>query len=454
MRRHISSLYSRLAPHIAEVLSQSTTKGKEGWKKLLAIHHSDIADIAENLRASHQKKLFENLPLKTAAKTFEQLTHLSQIEVLELLEQDRAAHILRHIHTNDVVSILEHMDDDRMKHFLKLIQKKQRSRIISLMSFEEKSAGSIMNSEVLTLQSDVNVKKCIGLLQRLKPHTEVRYRLYVTDAENVIVGYITLDQLVLNKSDTPLSKLIHKPDLLINAHEDQESAVQKMTHYDILSAPVVDEYNHFLGILTADDAIEVLEEEASEDVYKMSGVGAVAYSYFETPLRTMFFQRSKWLLALLLFQSVSSLIMKQYDALLTSNVIISLFLTMLIGTGGNAGNQSATLVIRGLATGEIPHKKGLLVLLREIGLGLLIATTLAIVSFARVYIMHHHFAAAIAISISLFCIVMTSMILGALIPLTLERLGIDPAHSAAPFLATLMDIIGIMIYCVICSYML
>lgn len=445
---------THLEPIIDEVLSQKTLRGKQGWAELCLAHPSDIADLVEHIATRMQHRLFAKLPIDLAAKTFDRIENLIQVTILRKLDNEQVAHILKHMHADNLVDLLEHLKDGEVKTYLKLLQKHQRSRVLSLLSFDSKSAGGIMNSEVFTLSNNLTVKNSIGLLQRVSPGTEIRYRIYITNPDGVVVGHTTLDQLVVNKPDTPLKKLITKNEVNIYAGEDQEEAVQKMTHYGVLSAPVVDEKNHFLGIITADDVLEVLEEEASEDAYRMSGVGNVEHSYFETSSLTMLFERSKWLVGLLLFQSVSSVIMKRYDQMLADHVIISLFLTMLIGTGGNAGNQSATLVIRGLATGEIGRRRRLTVLLREFGLSIAIATLLCSVSFARVWFMHGNLPAAIAISASLFCIVTASMFLGTLIPLTLHRLGIDPAHSAAPFLATLMDILGIVIYCSICSWIL
>ena len=450
---NLSSL-THLESYISEVLAQRTARGKRGWQEILHAHPADIADLAENISLRSAHRLFKKLPLEIFTRTFEQLTHLGQVAVIEKVSGETAEHLLRSLSSDDAVDLFEHMDDERAKHYLKLMQKKQRMRIASLLSFEHDSAGGIMNNDVLTLHNDWTVKKCVSLMQRLKPHIELRLRIYVTDNDNVLLGHITLDQLILSKPDTQLSKILKKNDLSLNAHTDQETAINKMRHYDLQTAPVVDEHNHFLGVIMPDDVMEVLEEEASEDVYKMSGVGHVEHSYFETPMMVMLYERSKWLIGLLLFQSVSSIIMKRFDTMLAEHVIISLFLTMLIGTGGNAGNQSATLVIRGLATGEISRSKRIKLFFREFGLGFFIAATLSCISFLRVYYMHGHLLAAFAISFSLFCIVLSSVMLGTLIPLLLDRFGIDPAHSAAPFLSTLMDIIGILIYCSICSYML
>ena len=312
-----------------------------------------------------------------------------------------------------------------------------------------------MDSDILTLQRDFTVKKSIALIQKIGLATEESSRkIYITNKENVLVGYINLEDLVINKPDTPLTKIIHKPDLVINVHEDQEKVAKEMHHYGLMLAPVVDKENQFLGVITPEDIVDIVEEEASEDLYKVSGLQPVEHSYFQTSFTNLFLQRSIWLGGLLLLQSVSPFILSKYKDLIDAHIFLSFFYTMLIGTGGNAGNQSAMLVIRGLATGEITRKAGFRVLMREFAMSGALAVVLFFITAIRVYILYPNFIATIAIGISLSLIVTTSMLLGAFVPFLLERINIDPAHSAAPFLATVMDIIGILIYCNICSWIL
>jgi magnesium transporter len=356
--------------------------------------------------------------------------------------------------SDELTDLFECVSDEDLKKYLKLIQRKQRNKIISLLTLDPESAGRIMNSDVLTLQRDFTVKKSISLLQRIDLPKETLRKIYVTNKDNILVGHINLEDLVLNKPETPLTRIIHKNELIIDVHEDQEEVAKQMHHYGLLSAPVVGENNYFLGVITADDIVDIVEEEASEDVYKMSGLGPVEHSYFQTSFSNLFFHRSIWLGSLLLFQSVSVFILGKYQALTQSHLFLSFFYTMLIGAGGNAGNQSATLVIRGLATGEISRKNAIRVLFREFWMSIALALVLFVITFARVYFLHHNLIGSIAISISLFLIINMSMILGTFIPFFLERLNLDPAHSAAPFLATLMDILGLLIYCLVCSKIL
>ncbi len=439
--------------HIDAILADDEA-AKRYLEALLKQHPVDIATLLLRLSKRQQIALLLKFPDELGGRVFEQLPISKQVYLLSKLDADATANILKAVHTDSLTELFEHLTDKKLKHYLKLLQKKQRTIIISHLNFAPKSAGRIMDSEVLSLQEDMTIKKSIALLQRLSARTKLLRRIYITSTENVLKGFVNLDELVINKPMMLLRDIVRRSPVVIDAHEDQEAAANNMRKYNQFSAPVVDAHKHFLGVITADDVFDVLEEEASEDVYRMSGLPAVDYSYFDTPARTLVWQRFLWLGSLLVLQSFSGLIVSRYADLIKSHVIITFFMTMLIGTGGNAGNQSATLVIRGLATGEIKRKHGLTVLAREFCMSLVMAALLVVVGFFRVVLIHHDVVSAIAISISLFLIVVASMVLGTVLPLILERLNIDPAHSAAPFLATVMDVLGMLIYCLVCSKIL
>jgi magnesium transporter len=390
-----------------------------------------------------------------ASSVFEKLPDNLQAYLLVKLDKKEARLILKKMSADKVTDLFDHLSDEPLKKYLNLLQKDHRKNVISLLHFDPKSAGGIMNSEVLTLPKNINIKNSISLLQRLKPQKKHLQQIYVTDPENKLVGYINVDELLLNKPDTTIGNILHKPVLVIDVNEDQEEVAQQMRHYSLLSAPVVDKQHHFLGLISADEIFNIFQEEASEDVYKISGLSPTEYPYFQTPFWKLIWQRSAWLAPLLLFQSVSSFVLSRYQFLLANFTILIFFINMLIGTGGNAGNQSGALVIRGLATGEINRKNSLKLFFREFKASIIISIILALISFVRVcYTPGSTIPAAIAISISLSLIVIVSMSIGTLLPIIFERLNIDPAHSAAPFLATLMDIIGIIIYCTVSAKIL
>jgi magnesium transporter len=451
----IKKILLQIENNIDAVIADDTALGVDLWQLLVQQHPADVATLVERLSEEQQLGILKKLPKELAINTFKYLESLLQAVLLIELDTDQATSILNKMPADELTDLFDHLSDEDLEKYLKLLQKKERNRIISLLNFNPRSAGGRMNSDVISLQKDFTVKKCIDLLQRLGPQKDVMERIYITNKDHVLVGHITLDKLVLTRPETFLSQIIQKNELIVYVDEDQEDVADQMHHYGLSSVPVVDKQNHFLGVITAQDVVEIIKEEESEDVYKMSGLASsVSHGYFSTSVWRLIWHRSVWLISLMLFQSVSGMIMGTYNSLIQNHVIISFFLTMLIGTGGNAGNQSATLVIRGLINNEISRDNAAKVLWREFRVGLAIASLLVVFGFFRVYYFYRDVASALAINISLFFIVITSMIVGAMIPIILERFNLDPAHSAAPFLTTLMDIVGVLICCFICSKIL
>jgi len=447
----IKKILIQIENNIDAVIAQNTSLGVDLWHLLMAQHHADIAMLVNKLDLERQVELFQKFAKDLSIKVFRKLAQPQQAELLVHIDLEHAALILKNMPADELTDLFDYLSDENLEKYLKLLQSKQRSQILSMLSFNPRSAGGRMNSDVITLQKEFTVRTSVELLQRLGPGKAVMQRMYVTNKDNILVGYVTLDKLVLSKPETPLASIMSPNEVIVFVDEDQEDVANQMHHYGLLYVPVVDKHHHFLGVITADDVFEIIKEEGSEDVYRMFGLLPADHSYFNTPLWKSIWQRGVWLIGLLVLQSFSSLILSSYSTLINKYTIIAVFLTMLIGTGGNAGNQSATLVVRGLTTKEMTRRNAFRVLLREFGISIIMALILVVVGFARVHMSGYDLLSSFVISFSLFLIVVTSMFLGALIPLVLERFDIDPAHSAAPFLATLMDILGVLIYCYICS---
>lgn len=450
-----NTIIAQVEQNIEQVLQGATPEAVKLWEELLDQHPADIALLISNLHEQDQRSILIKLPPKIATLVFEYLSHDLQAALLTQLDPEQTTDVLKNMPVDELTDLFDYFPDEQVKKYLNMLQKRIRKQVISLLDFDPKSAGGIMNSEVITLPLDITVQKSISLLQRVQPHREHLSRIYITDKEHILRGYINLEDLIINRPETPLKYIIKKIDLVFKVSDDQEEVAQKMRHYGELTAPVIDNEGHFLGIITADDILEVIEEEASEDVYRMSGITPVEHSYFQTPFWKLIWQRSPWLIGLLLLQSISSLIMHSYQTFLDRNIVLSFFLTMLIGTGGNAGNQSGALVIRGLTTGEMGLKNAFKILFREFKISMVMAFVLSVIGFARVLVTPEiTLLTAFAISASLFIIIIASMLLGTFLPLLFEWFNIDPAYSAAPFLATVMDILGILIYCIIASCIL
>ncbi len=450
----IKKILFQIENNIDAVIAEDSTLGKDLWQILLSQHYADIAMLINKLDDDRQHALFKKLSREIAVKVFRKLPKQQQATLLVALDLEQATTLLKNMPADELTDLFDFLSDDDLEKYLKLLQSKQRNQILSLLSFNPRSAGGRMNSDVITLHKEFTVRRCVELLQRLSHTKTIMQRMYVTNKDNVLVGYVTLDKLVLSKPETHLVQITSPNELVVSVDEDQEDVANQMHHYGLLYVPVVDKHNHFLGVITADDVFEIIKEEGSEDVYKMFGLIPVDQGYFATPIMRQVWQRGIWLVGLLILQSLSSIILSSYNDLIGKYTIIAVFLTMLIGTGGNAGNQSATVVIRGLTTREISRRNAYKVFLREVSIGVLMSFVLSIVAFIRVYWSCHELLNAFIISFSLFLIVVTSMALGALIPIMLERFDMDPAHSAAPFLATLMDVLGVLIYCFVCSKLL
>eukprot|EP00871_Galdieria_phlegrea_P002765 jgi/Galph1/348/GphlegSOOS_G5059.1 len=283
-------------------------------------------------------------------------------------------------------------------------------------------------------------------------------RIFVVDVKNeTLLGYILLEDLLFNPANCSVTECLRKCELILNSNERLEYAAKKIRHTGILCAPVVDEGRRFIGLISALDIIREVEFEAAEDFMLVSGLGNadMVQSYFETPLYNLVRGRLSWLVALLLFQSVSSVILSQFQNLIERHVVIALFLTMLTGTGGNAGNQSSAIVIRGLATGEINRYNTMRVIGREFRVAMVVACILSLVAFIRVFFtVQFDIRAALTVSVALFLIVVSAIVAGTVAPLLLEHCGADPAYCASPTLATATDIVGVLLFCTVAVIML
>lgn len=448
-------LLSEIADHIDIVITQEPGLGEELWDTLCQQHPADIAELLDSLEEVTATTLFKMFPTDLSLNIFERAEADLQVHILSTLEDDHCAILLRHMAGDELTYLFDRLPNEKLPYYIRLLQKNQRQQVIAWLNFAPKSAGRIMNGDALSLEKEFTVRHAITVFQSLgATKKEVPPRVYVTDNKNILVGFIELEDLILNKPDALIANLMKVNEIVIDANVDQDDVANQMQHYELLSVPVVDNQNHFLGIITADDIYDVIQEETTEDVYKMSGLAPTDHSYFQMPFWKLIQQRSSWLIGLLLLQSTSGYIMSFYTSTIQQHAFFTLFLGMLTGTGGNAGNQSATLVIRGIAMGEIDRKNAIRALLREFRVAGALGLLLIIATFIRVYMATASIMAAATMSIACFLIVFVSITIGTLMPILFERFNIDPAHSAAPFIATIMDILGVFILCNVAYYFL
>lgn len=437
--------------NIDEVIACSTDQAKILWQSLLEMHPADIAYILEQLKNEQLTKLFLKLPQHRQIEVFEELPDHDKEKVLVVLDDAQKALILRQIPLDEFTDLCAYLPDKDFKKCLEVLHKKDRQKVLSLMKFPADSAGGLMTLEFFTLMENMTVAKSITLLQRIRPNIDLHRQIYVTNLENKLVGYINLEDLVLRSPTTQLTNILKKVPFVVLPQEDQETVAQKMVHYSMMTVPVVNEEMFLIGVIQEDDLIDIIQKEAMEDVQRISAAPNTT-SYFEISFAKQLMQRSSILGILLVFESVTGFIIHQYQEILTPFLVM--FFAMLVSTGGNTSGQTSAIAIQGMSSGDINETNTWKFITREFFIGLFLATVLGSLAFVRVYLSYNQLWESFIVSFALGVIVLISVLLGASLPLILKKLGSDPAFSAGPVLATVMDILGIFIYCYIAYLML
>jgi magnesium transporter len=444
---------NEIRDNIEEVARQDNPVSQSLWNTFLNIHPADIADFLSDLSTQEFRMLFNALPKNIKLAVFEELSEIQKVSALTFMgDQERIA-VFQELSSDELTDLFDQLSDEELKLYLNLLNQKSREEVLSLMQFDPESAGGIMTTDIFTLMPDFTVEKSIKILQRLSPDKDIHQQIYIIARNHFLEGHINLQDLVLQKPHDLISSFMRKNELVVDAQEDREVVAKKMVHYGVMTVPVIDRDNHFLGVITSEALVDVIVEEATEDVQKMASLAPMKYPYFDSSLIRLFYERGPILIALLFAQSFSSNILQAYEGTLSTFLLC--LVPMLTSTGGNTSNQTSALVIQGLASGEITPENAFRLIKREVIMSLFLAFFLGLTAFTRVYFTGEaSLIICLSVSCSIVCIVITSVFLGSCIPLILRRINIDPAFSAGPFLATLMDILGVMIYCKVISLIL
>lgn len=444
-------ILTEIRANIDVVATQEPGLGQSLWQAFVGLHPADIAEFLGTVPEEQATLLFERLPKPVKMSTFEALEDFIQARALESMNDHEKVEAFRSLPADKLADLFDQLSDEDLKKYLTLLHKDVREQVLSILQFEPDSAGGIMTTDVLTLMKDFTVKQSISLLQRLQPSRDIHQYIFVLDKEHNLLGHIRLESLVLHKPDERIESFIHPNELVVRADEDQEKVAKDMIHYKLTTAPVVSSANKFLGVISSEELVDVLVEEATEDVQRMASLPSMKYPYFSIPFLRVLYMRSYVLIALLVAESFSGTILKSYEHIVKFGILSS-FLPMLISAGGNSGSQTSAVVIQGLASGEISVTNLSQLLRRELYVSSLCSLLLGAISFVRVYVMGGSIMECFAIAASLGIIVLVSSMLGSIIPFILRRFNIDPAFSAGPFLATLMDILGILIFCYVSNF--
>ncbi len=450
---NIKNILMEVRDNLEAVITQDSALGESLWQAFLAVHPADMADFLGAIPKYQAQKLFINLPKAEKLTVFEEFSGFMQEVVLDAMGDQEKVEVFRSLPADELTDFFDHLSDEDLKKYLSLLRKDVREKVLSLLKFEPDSAGGIMTTDVLTFMQDFTVEQSIKLLQRLQPSRDIHQQIFVIDQEYNLLGYINLESLVLHKPHERVKSFMHKNELVIRADEDQEKVAQEMVHYGLITAPVVSDNNKFLGVISSEQLVDVLVEEATEDVQRMASLPPMKFPYFEMPFLRVLYLRSYVLIALVVAEFFGGSLLRGYSGIMKFGILGS-FLPMLTSAGGNSGSQTSAVVIQGLASGDIEFVNLFRLLRREFCLSLLMACMLGGITFGRAYWVGGSWLECIAIGGSLSLIVLLSSMLGTIIPFILRRFKIDPAFSAGPFLATLMDILGIVIYCQVSSFFL
>jgi len=435
--------------NLEEVIKRRSALGKSLWKDLLEQHPADIADFLSEIDRADMKKLFVKFPKKLQFDVFAEFTEPQKVACLSVVTEPDQADLLRSLPADDLTDLFEYFSDEQLKQYFKLLHKRAQEKVIQLMKFHPDSAGGVMDTEVFSLMEDFTVEKSIRILQRLRPDQEVYRTIYITDQKNRLVGHINLEDLVLQRPKARIADFMKPNDLVAQADEDQEDIAKRMIHYNLTTVPVAGAENQFLGVIPSDTLVDVIVEEAGEDVEKMAALAPTREAYTETPIHKILIGRGSVLVTLLMAESITGTIIARSESeikALAGGIVLISFITMLISTGGNASHQTSAVVVRGISSGELTKVNTLRFLRREFLIAFLLAVMLGVAAFGRAFWMTRDIYSSFVVSLTLGTIVMLAVTLGGGVPLLFRRLNIDPAFAAGPFLATFMDIVGVAIY--------
>lgn len=409
------------------------------------------SDIAEAIEASELPPLdiIETL-LKVgnrkAVDTFAQLAIETQQACLEAGNTQTMLRFIENMEPDDRVDLLKTVDTDVRETMMPLIAQAERNEIRRLWDYEEGTAGAVMTTEYAFLPAHITVREALEKLRLQAPNKETIYYVYIIDAQRRLLGMISLRDLIMSKPQARLATVMQDHVIAVPHRMNVEEVAGRISKYDFLALPVVDDENRLLGIITVDDVIDIMEAESTEDFHRISGVVPFEEEYFKRPLTRLFWNRIWWLAILLFTSLISTTIMEWNAEVVHQMVALVFFIPMVTGTCGNAGTQSATMVVRALALGEVYPKDFLRIFRRELLMGLSLGLALGLMAYFRVFLQDHNLILACIVSTALVATLLTANLSGALIPLVLKKVNLDPALTAGPFIATIIDAVGITIY--------
>lgn len=407
----------------------------------------DIAEFIDSLDEKRALIIFRLLPKEMAADAFSYLSLERQTQISSIVNEEELSNILSDLYFDDKIDFIEEMPANLVKRILKNTSYVERKLINQFLNYPDSSAGSLMTIEYVDLKKELSVKDALGYIRRTAPDKETIYTCYVIDKARHLEGTISLKDLVLADEEKAIADIMHQDVLFAYTHDDQEDVANLFKKYDLLALPVVDNEQRLVGIITIDDIVDVIEEEATEDILKMAAVRPTEEEYIQAGTFKLARKRIIWLMVLMISATLTGYIIRGFSDTLESIVILAAYIPMLMDTGGNAGSQASTLVIRSLVLGEVTFKDTFKVILKELRVSILVGSALALFNFFRIlYLDSAGFEIALTVAVTLMLTVVAAKLLGGILPIVAKKLKLDPAIMASPLITTIVDAFSLIIY--------
>ena len=432
------------------------TKQFKKLKDLLCdMNEVDIAEVLAELSAEKALVTFRLLPKNLATEVFSCMEVEDQQDIITSMDDRELHHIIEDLAIDDAVDLVEELPATVVKRILKNATPSTRQLINQYLQYPDNSAGTIMTAEYVALRPAMTVEEAFNYIRKNGVDKETIYTCYVINPHRKLEGVVTLKDLLMHSYETRVEDIMDDNVMYALTTDDQEEVAATFSKYGLLALPVVDKENRLVGIVTVDDIVNVMEEEATEDFQKMAAMSPSEKSYLKTSVFTLAKNRIVWLLVLMISSTISGLILSNYERAFASIPMLVSFIPSIMNTGGNSGSQASTLIIRGMATGEIELRDVFRAIWKEIRVGLICGTILAVVNFARLYFMYpDSLMISVIVVISMFLAVVLGKMLGVILPMAAKAMRLDPALMAAPLLTTILDSLSMVIYFSLATYLL
>ena len=413
---------------------------------LTEMHPADVATMFDELEKRQISLLFRLLPKELAAETFVELDPDNQEALIKAFSDNELKEVLDEMYLDDAVDLVEEMPANVVRRILQNTDEETRKMINEVLKYPKDSAGSMMTIEYVQLKESMTVADSFQTIRRTGIDKETIYSCYVTDQNRHLKGIVTAKGLLLSDSDMLIGDIMDEDVISVFTTDDKEEVVQKFQLYNLIAMPVVDKENRLVGIITVDDAIDVIEQEATEDIETMAAITPTDKPYLKTGVFETWWKRIPWLLLLMVSATFTSVIINSYDAALAT-LGLAAFMPMIMGTGGNAGSQSSVTIIRGLSIGEIEMGDIIRIIWKELRVSLLCGITMAVATFGKIMLIEQPgFMTAVVVSLTLVATIVTAKLVGCVLPVLAKRVGFDPAVMASPFITTIVDALSLVIY--------